>query len=49
RNGFCQQLHRIWFRCLRRRNQKGRRMDWLEPEILTAPFTLHVPHITRTA
>ncbi|RFB86559.1 hypothetical protein B5K08_23230 [Rhizobium leguminosarum bv. trifolii] len=22
-------------------------MDWLEPEILTAPFTLHVPHITR--
>lgn len=47
-NGFYQQTRRIWFRCLRRRSQKSRRMSWLEFEILTARFTLPVPHITRT-
>ena len=25
-NNFCQQVRRIWFRCLRRRSQKSRRM-----------------------
>ena len=27
-NGFRQNLLRIWFRCLRRRSQKGRRLGW---------------------
>ncbi len=31
---------RIWFRCLRRRSQKSRRMSWLEFEIPDARFTL---------
>ena len=47
-NGFYQQARRIWFRCLRRRSQKSRRMGWLEFEILTARFALPVPRITRT-
>jgi RNA-directed DNA polymerase len=47
-NGFYQQTRRIWFRCLRRRSQKSRRMSWLEFEILTARFALPVPRITRT-
>jgi RNA-directed DNA polymerase len=47
-NGFHQQLRRIWFRCLRRRSQKSRRMGWMEFEILTARFTLPIPRLTRT-
>ncbi|RSC21526.1 hypothetical protein EGT36_29230 [Agrobacterium sp. FDAARGOS_525] len=38
----------IWFRCLRRRSQKSRRMSWTEFEPLTARFELPVPRIART-
>jgi hypothetical protein len=47
-NGFYRQIRRIWFRCLRRRSQKSRRMSWSEFEILTARFALPVARITRT-
>lgn len=47
-NGFYRQIRRTWFRCLKRRSQKSRRMSWVEFEILTARFALPVPRITRT-
>jgi hypothetical protein len=46
-NGFYREVRRTWLRCLRRRNQKSRRMAWLEFETLTARFRLPTPCITR--
>ena len=47
-NGFNPEIRRIWLRCLRRRNQKSRRMGWPEFDTLTARFPLPTPRITRT-
>jgi RNA-directed DNA polymerase len=46
-NGFRQEVRRIWFSCLRRRSQRGRRMSWEMFDTLTARFPLPLPHITH--
>ena len=46
-NAFHQQVRRIWFRCLRRRSQKSRRMGWPEFEAMVKRFPLPRPRITR--
>jgi len=46
-SAFRQQVRRIWFRCLRRRSQKSRRMGWPEFEALIARFPLPRPRITH--
>jgi RNA-directed DNA polymerase len=46
-NSFRQEVRRIWFNCLRRRSQKGRRMSWEMFDTLTARFALPLPRITH--
>ena len=46
-NGFREEVRRIWFNCLRRRSQKGRRMSWEMFDTLTARFALPLPRITH--
>jgi RNA-directed DNA polymerase len=46
-NGFRQNLLRIWFRCLRRRSQKGRRLGWARFNAMLERFPLPLPQITH--
>jgi len=46
-NGFREEVRRIWFNCLQRRSQKGRRMSWEIFDSLTARFPLPLPRITH--
>jgi len=46
-NAFRQDIRRIWFKCLRRRSQKNRRMGWDWFEDVTARLTLPLPRITH--
>jgi len=46
-NGFRQNLLRIWFRCLRRRSQKGRRLGWVRFKAMLERFPLPLPQITH--
>jgi group II intron reverse transcriptase/maturase len=46
-NEFLQEVRRIWFKCLKRRSQKNRRMGWDRFEALTARLPLPTPRITH--
>ena len=46
-NGFRQNLLCIWFRCLRRRSQKGRRLGWARFKAMLERFPLPIPRITH--
>jgi len=46
-NAFRQDIRRIWFKCLRRRSQKNRRMGWDWFEEVTARLPLPHPRITH--
>ena len=46
-SAFDQEVRRIWRRCLRRRSQKARRMDWERFGAVLERFPLPEPRITR--
>jgi RNA-directed DNA polymerase len=46
-NGFHQNLRLIWFRCLRWRSQKGRRLGWDQFKALLERFPLPLARITH--
>jgi group II intron reverse transcriptase/maturase len=46
-NAFHQEIRRIWFRSLRRRSQKARRLTWEKFKTLLERFPLPQPHITH--
>jgi group II intron reverse transcriptase/maturase len=46
-NAFHQEIRRIWFRSLRRRSQRARRLTWERFKALLARFPLPRPHITH--
>jgi RNA-directed DNA polymerase len=46
-NGFHQNVRLTWFRCLRRRSQKGRRLGWDQFNALLERFPLPLPRITH--
>jgi group II intron reverse transcriptase/maturase len=46
-NTFFREVRRIWFKCLRRRSQKNRRLTWAAFDAMTARFRLPQPRITH--
>jgi hypothetical protein len=46
-NAFHQEIRRIWFRSLRRRSQKARRLTWERFKALLERFPRPRPHITH--
>jgi hypothetical protein len=46
-NAFRQNLLVIWFRCLRRRSQKARRLGWVRFKEMLERFPLPLPRITH--